>query len=435
MSAQRIPWIIKYRPKKLDEVVDQEEAKSKFLQWIKQWEQGKPSKKAALLYGPAGCGKTSLVEAYAKEHGYELIEMNASDSRRKQDIERIVKVAATMRSLVARKKIILLDEVDGINTRYDAGAVDAILELLEVTSYPVVLTANNPWDQNLKPLRDASEMIQFKRLSEKDVITALKRICQAEKLVCDEEALKEIAKRSEGDLRSAVNDLQAVAEGYGKVTLEHVKALTTYRDREYAPFEALHKMFNARYIFQAKQAITQTNVDHDTMALWINEHIPTYYEDPEEIMRAYEALSRADVYRGRIVKSGSWDLLSYVFDLMGPGVAFARRVYKYKWKAYKSPERLQLLAQTKKARETLNSIASILSSRLLISRATAKRDVIPFLRAIFTMNPEKAAKLAIEYGFDQDMISLLAGPKTSEVLNYVKKLTSSKAAKKKSGKT
>ncbi len=427
MSSRRIPWIIKYRPKRVDDVVNQDSAKAKFLQWIKLWMAGKPSKKAALLYGPAGCGKTSLVEAVANEYRLELVEMNASDFRRKQDIERIAKVAATMRSLFARGKIILLDEVDGISGKADAGAIDAILYLLEVTRYPVVMTANDPWDQRLKPLRDASEMIQFKRLSERDVIMVLKRICQAEKLECEEAALKEIAKRSEGDLRSAINDLQAIAEGYGKVTLTWVKALTTYRDREYAPFEALHKLFNARYIFQAKQAISQANIDYDTMAIWVNEHIPTYYEDPEEIMKAYEALSRADVYRGRIIKSGSWDLLSYVFDMMGPGVAFARRVYKYRWKAYRSPARLQLLAQTKKARETLNQLASIIGKRLLVSRATAKRDVVPYLRVIFSVNPEMAARIALEYGLNEDMIKLLAGPKTSEVLAYYRKYSGGKS--------
>lgn len=426
MASRRIPWIIKYRPKKINEIVDQDNAKSKFLQWLKTWIAGKPSKKAALLYGPAGCGKTSLVEAAANEYGFELVEMNASDFRRKQDIDRIAKVAATMRSLFSRGKIILLDEVDGISGKTDFGAIDAILYLLEVTKYPVVMTANDPWDQRLKPLRDVSEMIAFKRLNDRDVIQVLKKICQAEKLECEDTALREIARRSEGDLRSAINDLQGIAEGYGKVTYTLVKSLTTYRDREYAPFEALHKLFNAKYVFQAKQAISQTNIDYDTMAIWINEHIPTYYSDIEEIMRAYESLSRADVYRGRIIKSGSWDLLSYVFDMMGPGVAFARRIYKFRWKAYRSPARLQLLAQTKKARETLNNIAMILSKRLLISRATAKRDVIPFLRVIFISNPEKAAKIAIEYRFDENMIKLLAGPKTGEVLTYYKKYLSSR---------
>jgi len=421
--ARKIPWIIKYRPKRIDDVIDQDDAKKQLISWINSWLKGKPSKKAALLYGPAGCGKTSLVEAIANEYKLELVEMNASDFRRKQDIDRIAKVAATMRSLFSRGKIILLDEVDGISGKADFGAIEAILYLLEVTRYPVIMTANDPWNQRLKPLRDASLMIPFKRLSERHVVAVLKRICQAEKLECEDNALKEIARRSEGDLRSAINDLQGIAEGYGKVTLGLVRSLTTYRDREYAPFEALHKLFNAKYIFQAKSAITQTNIDYDTMLIWINEHIPTYYDDIEEMYRAYEALSRADVYRGRIVKSGSWDLLSYVFDMMGPGVAFVKKTYKYKWKAYRSPARLQLLAQTKKARETLNQIASILAKRLLISRATAKSDVVPYLRVIFRYNPRLAAKIAIEYGFNEDMIKLLAGEKSNEVIAYYKKLS------------
>ncbi|MCD6301362.1 MAG: replication factor C large subunit [Staphylothermus sp.] len=419
--TRKIPWIIKYRPKKIADVVNQESAKKQFIQWLESWLKGKPLKKVALLYGPAGCGKTSLVEAAANEYKLEVVEMNASDFRRKQDIERIAKVAATMRSLFARGKIILLDEVDGISGTADRGAIDAILHLLEITRYPVVMTANDPWDQKLKPLRDASLMIAFKRLSERDVILVLKRICQAERLECEENALKEIAKRSEGDLRSAINDLQAIAEGYGRVTITLVRELSAYRYREYAPFEALQKLFNAKYIWQAKAAVTQTNIDYETMMIWINEHIPTYYEDPEELARAFDALSRADVYMGRIRKSGSWDLLSYVFDMMGPGVAFARRIYKYKWKIFRSPKRLQLLAQTKRSREIREGIAMALAPRLLTSKTTVKRDIIPFLKIIFTNNPQYAAKIALGYELTEEMIKWLAGPKANEVIAYYKK--------------
>ncbi len=418
---RKIPWIIKYRPKKIADVVNQDSAKKQFIQWLESWLKGKPLKKAALLYGPAGCGKTSLVEAAAHEYKLEVVEMNASDFRRKQDIERIAKVAATMRSLFARGKIILLDEVDGLSGMADRGAIDAILHLLEVTRYPVVMTANDPWDQKLKPIRDASLMIAFKRLSERDVILVLKKICQAERLECEDNALREIARRSEGDLRSAINDLQAIAEGYGKVTITLVRELSAYRYREYAPFEALQKLFNAKYIWQAKAAVTQTNIDYETMMIWINEHIPTYYDDPEELARAFDALSRADVYMGRIRKSGSWDLLSYVFDMMGPGVAFARRIYKYKWKIFRSPKRLQLLAQTKRSREIREGIARALAPRLLTSKATVKRDVIPFLKIIFTNNPKYAAKIALGYELTEEMIKWLAGPKASQVLAYYKK--------------
>ncbi len=419
--ARRIPWIIKYRPRRIADIVNQETAKKQFIEWLQSWLKGRPVKKAALLHGPAGCGKTSLVEAAAHEYGLELVEMNASDFRRKKDIERIAETAARMRSLFARGKIILLDEVDGISGVADKGAIDAILHLIETTKYPIVMTANNPWDQKLRPLREAALMIAFKRLSEKDVIIVLKRICGAEKIECEDAALREIARRSEGDLRSAINDLQAIAEGYGRVTLSLVRMLSSYRNREYAPFEALHKMFNAKYIFQAKAAISQANIDYDTMMIWINEHIPTYYEDPEEMSRAYDALSRADVYMGRIRRTGAWDLLSYVFDMMGPGVAFARKVYRYKWKAFRSPKRLQLLAQTKRSREVREGIAMALAPRLATSRSTVKRDVIPFLKIIFTENPKYAARIALAYNLTDEMIKWLAGPKAREVLAYLSK--------------
>lgn len=419
---RKIPWIIKYRPRRIADVVNQEAAKKQFIQWLESWLKGKPLKKAALLYGPAGCGKTSLVEATAREYRLEIVEMNASDFRRKQDIERIAKIAATMHSLFAKGKIILLDEIDGISGTADRGAVVAILHLLETTRHPVVMTANNPWDQKLKPLRDASVMIAFKRLSERDVVTILKKICQAERLECEDPALREIARRSEGDLRSAINDLQAIAEGYRKVTLILVRTLSAYRNREYAPFEALQKLFNAKYIFQAKAAVGQANVDYETMMTWINEHIPTYHEDPEEIWRAYEALSRADIYMGRIRKSGSWDLLSYVFDLMGPGVAFARRIYRYRWRTFRSPKRLQLLAQTKRSREVREGIAMALSSRLFTSRRTVKRDIIPYLKVIFMNNPKYAARIALAYGLTDEMVKWLAGPREKEVLAYLRKM-------------
>ncbi len=419
---RRIPWIIKYRPRRLADVVNQDNAKKQFIDWLESWLKGRPTKKAVLLYGPAGCGKTSLVEAAAHEYGLELVEMNASDFRRKQDIERIAQTAARMRSLFARGKIILLDEVDGISGTADKGAIDAILHLIQMSRYPVVMTANNPWDQKLRPLRDAAIMIPFKRLTERHVILVLKRICEAEKIECEDAALREIYKRSEGDLRSAINDLQAIAEGYGRVTLSLVRALSSYRNREYSPFEALQKMFNARYLFQAKSAISQANIDYETMMIWINEHIPTYYEDPEEISRAYDALSRADVYMGRIRRTGAWDLLSYVFDMMGPGVAFSRKIYRYRWKAFRSPKRLQLLAQTKRSREVREGIARALAPRLATSRATVKRDVIPYLKIIFMNNPRYAARIAIGYNLTDEMIKWLAGPKAREVIAYMERL-------------
>ncbi|MET1128079.1 MAG: replication factor C large subunit [Thermoproteota archaeon] len=424
MSARlSTPWIIKYRPKKVGDVVDQDQAKQLFIPWLKKWLSGNtPDKKAALLYGPAGVGKTSLVEAAAREYGLELIEMNASDFRRKEDIERIAKVAATQSSLFGRRRIILLDEVDGITGTADRGGLEAILELIKVAKQPIVMTANDPWDQKLRPLRDASLLIPFNRLGERHVISLLEKICKSEGVYCESDALKLIAQRCEGDLRSAINDLQAVAEGFGKVTVESVQAAVSYRDRQYSPWEMLRNLFMSRYIWQARRAVTHVDMDYETLLQWLNENVPIQYSDPEDVAMAFEALSRADIYMARIKRTQSWDLLSYFFDMVGPAVMLARRYSKFRWVKYQYPQKIVLMARTREVREVREALASMLSARLLLSKSRAKSEVVPFLMVIFHANPEYAARIAIGYGMSESMIRYLAGPKASEVIRIVNEM-------------
>ncbi|ALL01683.1 Replication factor C large subunit [Pyrodictium delaneyi] len=423
MVTRNLPWIIKYRPRRVEDVVDQEQAKEKFIPWLRQWLRGRPpEKKAALFYGPAGVGKTSLVEAAAHEYGLELIEMNASDFRRREDIERIAKVAATQYSLFGRKRIILLDEVDGISGTADRGGLDAILDLINVTRHPIVMTANDPWDQKLRPLREAALMIPFNRLSERHVVQALKRICIAEGIECEDAALKLIAQRAEGDLRSAINDLQAIAEGYGRVTVDIVRGVLTSRDRQYSPWEMLRHLFMSKYAWQAKRAVTHADLDYDTMLQWLNENIAIQYSDPEDIWRAHESLARADIFMGRIRRTQSWDLLSYVFDLAGPGIALARKKSKFKWAKYQFPQKILLLARTKETREVRDAIAEVLAKRLHISKARAKSEIIPFLSMIFRERPDYAARIAIGYNLTDSMIKYLAGPVYNQVKEHINML-------------
>jgi len=421
---QKIPWVIKYRPKKLSEVVNQEEAKSKILDWLNKWPN--VSKKALLLYGPPGCGKTSLIEAISNEYNYELIEMNASDFRRKTDIERIALKASTSHSLFGfNKKLILLDEVDGISTKEDEGAIEAIQELVRKTNVPIIMIANNPWDQNLRPLRELAEFVQFKKLSKPDMRMALMRICKAEKISCDEDAINYIIERSEGDLRAAINDLQSLGEGFSEITLDRAKLLLRPRDKERDPFETLRNIFSANYTWQAKAAMNQSQLDYEELKLWLEENIPMQYTELEDVVRAYEFLSKADIYAGRIVKSGDWDLLTYSIDLMTAGIALAAKKNvkdKYRWVKYNFPQRILLASKLKEMRSIRDDIAQIIAQYLHISTSTAKNEIIPLLKTIFTINPMEGARIALGLGLTEKMIEYIGGANKNIVLEHYKEL-------------
>jgi replication factor C large subunit len=120
-------FVIKYRPKSLKDFVNQKEALAKFLEWYKKW---KPGSKAALLYGKPGTGKTCLVEAFARDENLELIQMNASDTRSKKQIEEVFGYASSVASFFKKGRIFLIDEVDGIAGKEDAGGISAIIKII-----------------------------------------------------------------------------------------------------------------------------------------------------------------------------------------------------------------------------------------------------------------------------------------------------------------
>ncbi|MEW9491949.1 MAG: replication factor C large subunit [Candidatus Aramenus sulfurataquae] len=379
----RVPWIIKYRPKSLNEIENQDDVKEQVKQWMDSWLKGKPEAKAILLYGPPGSGKTTLALALARDYKMELLEMNASDSRNLTAIKNIAERAATSGSLFGtRGKIIFLDEVDGINTKEDTGAIPAILELIQKTKYPVIMAANDPWDPSLRELRNSAKMIEVKKLGKYALKRILTKICQNEKIECEDEALSSIIDLSDGDARYAINILQSVAEGYKKVTKKLVEEISRRKESELDPFETLRSVFWAKYAWQAKNAVTSSQVDYDLLIKWFSENIPLQYSNMEDVWRAYDALSRASIFLTR-AKLSDWGLLSYVFDLMGPGVALAEKGkgkpgWKAKWVKYQFPQTIQLLSKTKETREIMNSILEKIGKKMHSSTQKVLNDVYPF---------------------------------------------------------
>ncbi len=429
-----IPWIIKYRPRTIEEVANQEEAKKRFLAWFKQWLEGKkPTKRGALLYGPPGVGKTSLVEAVARQYKFELLELNASDYRSAEAIRRTVGVAARKKPLWGRGIIILLDEIDGIAPREDSGGLRALLEIIPESENPIVMTANDPWKDQIRPLHQVSELIPFKSLSLTQVIAILQRICDLEGLECEREALRYIAEVERGDVRAAINDLQAIAEGYGRVTLTLARLLVRGREKKYEIFQTLNQIFYADKAWKARMAISNSQEDYETVIAWLNDNIPRKYEDPRDAYRAFDALSRATIMLNRAKFGGNWSLLNYVFTLAGPGVAFARKYSQISRQRYSYPDRIKMLARLKEVRETRERLAQKIAEGVLSSRRLVKREILPFLFIIFreVEDPSMAARLALGYNLDTKEVEFLAGPRAREILQAIEKIKKARREQKK----
>lgn len=391
--SKKIPWVEKYRPRRLSEVVNQEEAKKALLDWINSWEKGKPSRKAVMLVGPPGIGKTTLAYALANERGYEVLELNASDVRTGERIRQVIGSSMKMGSLFGFKgRIILFDEVDGLNVREDRGGLAAIVELIRESTWPIIMTANNPWDPpKFRELRDEAEVIQLKPpLGEEDILTILRRICNAEGIKCEEDALKLIAVASGGDVRAAINDLQAAAEGKRVLTRDDVTV--TERAHQFDMFKILDKVFHARRFEDARSVTFLPSFDWESYyPPWVLDNIPSVYaKSIEAVSEALDNLSLSDVVKGRIAKTQEWELMPYMLELMTVGVALVRNKPPLaRFVRLTFPERIRLLAKTKEMRQMRDALINRLRTELHVSSSEVSLYYMPLLRLMATSDTFK----------------------------------------------
>lgn len=397
-----MPFVDKYRPKNLYDFIDQKEALDQFLRWIKSW---KPGGKALLIFGPPGVGKTVLIHAYASEKNLEFIEMNASDFRSASRIKDVIGQSMLQKSLFNKGKIFLFDEIDGLAGREDLGGVGEIIKIVKQSRFPVVLISNNPYDSRLRILRQYCQLVQFRKITVWDIERRLKQICEKEKIKYEGEVLRQLSKISEGDLRSAINDLETISRGRKAITREDIEILG-HREREKSIFDALKMIFKTKTALAAKLSINEVDMDPEEIFWWIENNISREYEDPEEIARAFEILSKADLFRQRISSRQNWRFRAYMIDLMTGGVATAKKEMYRKFTRYEYPSKLMLLGSTKSARMKEKEIFFKLSKNLHCSTGKIRNDFLPFLK-IIVKNRRMSNSLVSSMDMSKEEISLL----------------------------
>jgi replication factor C large subunit len=400
------PWTVKYRPKGLADVAGNKAAIQQILDWLDAWPKGPPKKRALLLHGPPGTGKTVSVEAIANERSLDLVEINASDKRNRDALERTVGAATRQSDLFGRSRLMLIDEVDGINLNEDRGAVDTIVRLVEETQVPVILTANDPWDPKIGPIRNATTMIEYKRLGLRDSLPYLKKICSMEGVEVEEQALRLIVDRNQGDMRSIMNDLQVLTSGRKKLTYDEA-AWLGFRDRRATIFDALRTVFTSPTCLQARRATDMADMDLDMFFEWVYENTPRQLNDPSDLSQAMSALAQADLYRARIDRTRAWELLPYAIEMETAGVAMAKELTKPAWVPMKFPERIQLLSRTRKMRSIQSELGRCIGARCHISSRRAIPHYLPYIKYILEKNQTEGTRLVEWLGLSEDAMDYL----------------------------
>jgi replication factor C large subunit len=395
-----LPWTLKYKPQTLADFpfhTSQIQHMKTFVENFK-----KQKKKAMLIYGPTGNGKTAAVQALAHDSGLELIELNASDCRNKDAILSIIGTAARQMSLFFSGKIILIDEIDGLAGNQDRGGVGAIEEIIETTAFPIFLTCQDASDKKIKSLLKKTQTVAFEPLDYVAVTAILKKICTAEAIDYDESALKTLARQADGDLRAAINDLQSL--GTEKITLQRFEELG-YRNKQESIQEALIKVFKVSDSSIAKTAFQNVQEDIDQIFLWVDENLPKEYTDAESLASAYDALSRADVFKGRIHRWQHWGFLIYVDALLSAGVAVSKKQRNKSPIAYEQTQRLLKIWIAKQKYAKRQAIAEKLTSAHMSS--TEALNSVYYVKEMFK-NKEMKEKLVAEFEFDADEIAWLS---------------------------
>jgi len=408
-----VAWTVKYKPRSLAEIVGNQEAIKTLERWLKSWEDGIPQQRAAFLHGPAGVGKTLTIEALVNDLGMELVEKNASDYRTEEKIQRFAGSASQYSGFFGRRRVILLDEMGGVHGTVDRGAVPTVTRIVKDSRCPIVLIANDFWNKKFVSFRDKKRylIIEFKKPRTSELLSHLRRIVAREGIVADEEALKFIATRNQGDVRSAVNDLQALAQGKMKLTYDDVSWLA-YRDRKDVIFTVLRQVLYGKTCNAAKQAVNMADVDLDMLFEWVYENTPYHFNVPGELADAMEALAKADLYRGRIRRTRNWKLMRYMIDFMTAGVAMARDKSKPSgWIPFRFPQKIRSLSASRAERAKKKGIGQKIKRRMHISVVTAQNDVLPYIRIIFESSPQMAAGLTKWFRFSEEEVDYIAGGK------------------------
>ncbi|MDI6737519.1 MAG: replication factor C large subunit [Nanoarchaeota archaeon] len=370
-------------PKKADEFTGREPELKQIRDFVENYRGG-----AMLVHGQTGCGKTSFAHVLAKELGLEILELNASDLRNKGAILSIAKNAALQMSLFASGKVILIDEIDGMSSS-DRGAVSAITEVIKESKWPLILTANDLMNERVQDLKKKCRFVELPSPRSDDMYSILSNACSSNGICYEETALRSLARQSSGDVRASMIDLFVASFCGG------LKDTTMLTDRLRAKRieESLALVFNTTKANISLSAFDNTDKDLNECLMWLEENIPKEYRGME-LKNAYDALSKADVYLGRIRRWQHWRFLVYANAMLTAGVALSksdlhRKQPDVRYSRNSRPLKYWIM-NNKNAKK--KAIAAKMAAKCHVSKRKALKCFMPYFKIQYGNNSQQIGK-------------------------------------------
>ncbi|MEK6966102.1 MAG: AAA family ATPase [Thermoproteota archaeon] len=363
-------WSEKYRPQSLMDMIGNEEARSAFVEWFGKWKKGT---KPLLMVGPPGIGKTTLANLAAKQFGYDMISLNASDVRNKQQIQEILSPVLGNASLLG-SPMIFVDEVDGVHGRADFGGVEALLDILKEPTIPIILAANSESSDKMKSIKKATKTIYLKPLPPRLMQLYLERILQKEDAKMSPGSLVKLVMDSRGDIRSMINSSQALVTGFEPQTEKSFEIL----DIE----EGVNSFFKANSLAEARLVLYSLRIDP-------REKINAFYSSiissgisQDQMQQMLQVMSEADLLYGRIIRTQEWRLLRYLDAIL---VGLYKKDLPVRYSRFNLS--WPLLNRLRWDGKNIKSLASNMTKVLHVSMSTFATFYFPFI--LFLMQNKK----------------------------------------------
>lgn len=291
------PWVEKYRPSNLDDVVGQDHIVQRLKRYVN--EHSMPN---LMFTGPAGVGKTTTSIALAKSILGEywrqnFLELNASDARGIDTVRTNIKNFCRLKAVGAPFRIVFLDEVDNM-TKDAQHALRREMEMYTKTA-SFILSCNYS-SKIIDPIQSRCAIFRFAPVKGTQIIKRLEIVAEAENLNIKRNAIESIVYFAEGDLRKAINILQASASTTDEITEDSIHEIVS-KAKPQDVRKIVNKALNGDFI-SARDLLREVMVVQGTSG---EDMITQIYQEISRM--SMEKLIEEDIYIDLIQSIGEYD--------------------------------------------------------------------------------------------------------------------------------